>query len=599
MPIPVLTEAALAVVAKAVLAHAGTLGARLALPEDRVRRWLGRDPQQLAFQAALASALATFADQHPDWAASLFDQHFLSGPAAPLLARCLTSSGAPEAEDLAAAWADQLGSDQATREEWIAKATPVAAHFLHTLEKELRHREEFRPLYDSLVLDRINESVAQSAEHLQALRNELAQALEQANARYEVAVSQGLGVLIGDHGQQINIFHLYAQASGPLASQIRTSEFETLVEERTRKFVGRDFVFRAIDELLDDTAFASGYIIVRGEPGIGKTALMGELVKRRGYVHHFNIATQNIRSVRDFLSNICAQLIVRYGLPHNQLPPEATQDSGFLSLLLAEAAAKEEGHAIIVLIDALDEAEDTGLAPGANRLFLPRVLPRGVHIIASTREQEDYRLIIDHREDIYLDDKDPQNLADVRQYIRNFIREHQAEMAAQLAKWHVDEEEFIDAMTERSQGNFMYVVYVLQDILKARLTAKNIDNVRKLPQGLREYYRLHWRTMELQGQKRFRHEYKPVVCTLAAAQEPVTVEQLEEWTGLGTSVIRRVITDWREFLNLEEDEAGEFHYRLYHASFQDFLREDVGLKHEHQAIAKTALSKIPGFLTDR
>lgn len=37
----------------------------------------------------------------------------------------------------------------------------------------------------------------------------------------------------------------------------------------------------------------------------------------------------------------------------------------------------------------------------------------------------------------------------------------------------------------------------------------------------------------------------------------------------------------------------------YLASFQDFLREEVGLKREHQVIAETALRRIPGFLLDR
>lgn len=43
-----------------------------------------------------------------------------------------------------------------------------------------------------------------------------------------------------------------------------------------------------------------------------------------------------------FLSNVCAQLIVRYGLDHPALPAEATQDGGFLSGLLSEVAATPE-----------------------------------------------------------------------------------------------------------------------------------------------------------------------------------------------------------------------------------------------------------------
>ena len=116
--------------------------------------------------------------------------------------------------------------------------------------------------------------------------------------------------------------------------------------------------------MLEDPEFTSGYILIRGEPGIGKTALLSQLVKTRGYVHHFNIAPQNIRSTRVFLENVCAQLIVRYQLAHTMSSrPEASQDSAFLTRLLTEAAEKAGDQPVVVLVDALDEAEDVGLWP--------------------------------------------------------------------------------------------------------------------------------------------------------------------------------------------------------------------------------------------
>ena len=159
-----------------------------------------------------------------------------------------------------------------------------------------------------------------------------------------------------------SIFRLLANAPAPLSPHLQVLDFERLVDERTRNFVGRDFIFRAVDELLEDPELPSGYILIRGEPGIGKTALLSQLVKTRGSVHHFNIAPQNIRSTRVFLENMCAQLIVRYQLAHTMLPPEATS-SAFLTRLLTEAAERAGIEAVVVLVDALDEAEDTGLAP--------------------------------------------------------------------------------------------------------------------------------------------------------------------------------------------------------------------------------------------
>jgi hypothetical protein len=406
---------------------------------------------------------------------------------------------------------------------------------------------------------------------------------------------------IEPHQLDSTIFQVLAQAPAPLSTFIRVADFEPYVNERTRDFVGRDFIFQAIDNALAEPAFPSAYIVIRGEPGIGKTALMGQLVKQRGYVHHFNIAAQNIRSPSAFLSNICAQLIVRYKLDHPTLPPKATEDSGFLAQLLAEAASKASNLPVVVLVDALDESEDVGLPRGANVLYLPKALPDGVFFIVSSREKVDYHLTVDRIRAIYLQEDDPQNKKDVVQYINNFIGAHRATMELCITDWGVDEEKFVEVITAKSQGNFMYLVYVLADIHDGRLAKDTIDDIQNLPEGLRAYYSSHWEIMKAQDPDRFERIYEPIVCTLAVVREPVTIAQLMVWTQKLTDVqltpirIKEVIGVWRQFLNESQSGQGEPLYRIYHASFQDFLRDEVGLAPYHNTIAQTALDKIPGF----
>ena len=393
-----------------------------------------------------------------------------------------------------------------------------------------------------------------------------------------------------------SIFTLLTGAPTPLASHLKVLDFERLVNERTRNFVGRDFIFSAVDALLEDPQFPSGYILIRGEPGIGKTALLSQLVKTRGYVHHFNIAQQNIRSARTFLENVCAQLIVRYHLDHMTLPADVGQDSAFFDKLLNEVKERVPNEPLVIIVDALDEAEDIGLAPSANRLFLPRALPDGVFFVMTSREQVDYRLDVDRRKDLYLRDNDPQNLDDVRAYVRNFMRTH-LEMPARIAAWKVGAEDFTELMTAKSEGNFMYLVHVLEDIRSGALSPETIDRIQDLPTGLRQYYERHWRMMCAQDEQRFETVYEPVLRLLATVREPVPVTALEEWTRLAPARIRTVVREWRAFLNEVLSPGGEQLYRVYHTSFQDFLAEEgVGLKPSHQRIAETALRKIPGFL---
>lgn len=209
-----------------------------------------------------------------------------------------------------------------------------------------------------------------------------------------------------------DVYKTYAAAPRPLAGFIRTKQFSSLVEDRTRNFVGREFVFKAIEKHVRRPQFRSGYITITGEPGIGKTSIIAKLIQQHGYVHHFNIAHQLISSTETFLKNVCAQLIVRYGLNYTTLPlPEAANDSGFLSGLLKEAVEKSDDK-IIILVDALDEAEDPPLA-NANRLLLPASLPDRVFFVVTTREKHHYQLKVDHQENIYIGDSDPLNIADV------------------------------------------------------------------------------------------------------------------------------------------------------------------------------------------
>jgi predicted enzyme related to lactoylglutathione lyase len=590
-------EAVLSAITEAVfgyLLEETTLG-------EKIKGWLRLDPQRLAFQIALARAYTDFAKKYPDWANSLFDEHFLAHRAAPTLALCLQRDDTARPEDLAEVWADQLGHEKEVREKRVTDLGPVADDLLNFLEAELRKRPEFQPLFDSRALDTIGEATERTAEAVEALQAELNQVLQAAQrvtakGKRSAAVGgdmTGGAIFTGDM-----FFTAIAEASVPISRHIRLREFQTLVSERTKRFVGRDYIFEAIDDMVEDPDFPSGYIVIQGEPGIGKTALIAQMIKQAGYVHHFNISAQNIRDARDFLANVCAQLIVRYELAYLTLPLDAEKDSGFLSQLLAEVAEKEEDRPTVILVDAVDEAEDIGFTPGANILYLPQALPDGIFFIVTTREVADFRLFVDHRKDIYMRDDDPHNLKDVRRYIQNYVEEHRTKMAPRIEGWGVEEDEFVQVITEKSEGNFMYLVFVMRDIRDGKLTAENVDNIHNLPQGLEDYYKRHWRAMRAEDKEQFDKYQEPVVCILATVREPVTIAQVQEWTKLRPTRIKRVIDEWREFFNVDEPKEGEALYRIYHASFQDFLKKEVGLVQYHDKIAMTALRKIPGFLKD-
>jgi len=409
-----------------------------------------------------------------------------------------------------------------------------------------------------------------------------------------VEVSGGKGVVVGDYN---TVFQNFADGSRPIAALIRTEQFRPTVDDRARNFVGRDFVFDGVGRAIGGADAPSGYVVIRGEPGIGKTAIASALVLRNGWVHHFNIAPDNIRTPKQFLENVCAQLIVRYELDYTKLPPEAGEDSGFLSGLLAEAAAKARQSAdlpVVVVVDALDEAEDTGLPSSANRLFLPRSLPEDVFFVVTTREEADYRLDVDNETDIWVRDEDPANRADVARYVEAFMESHADAMNGRLDAWKLDSAAFVAAVSDLSEGNFMYLVHVLPEIERGTLGPAATGGVAALPRGLRGYYLRHWRDMKDADPERFTRTQRPVLCLLAISREPVTLRQILDWAGLDLGDVRAVVTEWREFLD-EDDRSDPAKYRIYHRSFADFLDQQEDLRHYHDLIAGAALAKIPGL----
>jgi trypsin-like peptidase/AAA ATPase-like protein len=375
--------------------------------------------------------------------------------------------------------------------------------------------------------------------------------------------------------------------------------FARMIEDRTVHFVGREFVFSALENRLRHSEARAGYIFVRGKPGIGKSALMGQLAHTRGYAHHFNIATENVRSPERFLKNACAQLILRYGLPYEELPPNSGEDSRTLETLLAqsvECARQNDDLPVVLLVDALDEAETP--RAGVNRLFLPHRLPDGAFIVATIRINVDERLDVAQRlEDIVFDETAKENEDDIKAYISEFLHRHKATMTERLAQWKIDESGFVQTLWLQSEGNFMYLRHVLPDIVRGMITHTTIRRLQDLPAGLRDYYKRHWLLMKDQDRVRFRRLQRPVLCFLAKAREAVPASAIAEWINESGSFdeveveeVEDVLQDWAEFI--DEDPGSEPRYRLYHNSFLDFLEDEEDLKRYARAKAKAMRDKV-------
>ena len=381
----------------------------------------------------------------------------------------------------------------------------------------------------------------------------------------------------------------------------RILDFGHLVEERTGGFVGREFVFDAIEEFRRSAG--RGYFQIVAEPGIGKSAMVAEMVRRHGWIHHFNQRTTNVTRPETFLSNVCAQLIVAHDLGVTELPGDALRDGHYLSHLLDEVSHRlDPGTTTVILVDALDESSRDSLAPGVNPLYLPPSLPEGIIVVLTTRPErpERYpRFDGPARPPMELDPEGNENLADIRKYVEAFLP--RPGIQAYLAGQKLSAEAFSEEMTGRSKGNFMYLSYVLPAVDRGDYADRSLD---QLPAGLLNYYRDHFARMRGGDRDVWLHETLPVLGALAVARDALPFELIHAFSGVDDP--RRVVEvlgDIRHLLSVttRETPAGPIRvYRVYHETFFEFLRDSQELaidqREAHRRVVQAYLDgKLDGL----
>ncbi|MEW6493571.1 MAG: serine/threonine-protein kinase [Cyanobacteriota bacterium] len=377
-------------------------------------------------------------------------------------------------------------------------------------------------------------------------------------------------------------------------SQAIPLPFQSLIADKTEGFVGRDYVFEAIESFLQNQA--CGYFIIEADPGVGKSAILAEYVKRMGCVAHFNVRSQGINRAEEFLKCVCTQLIERYKLTYS-LNPEHTRDGNFLARLLNEISSiganlvnegatttlnpkTQSSHKLVIAVDALDEVDLSSQTVGANVLYLPASLPHGVYFIV-TKRTTPLPLVVNNQYVFDLMQYAAECLQDAQTYIERRVNQSEV-LQAWVENRELTVEEFVTALAQKSDRNFMYLRYVLPAIENGVYQDLNIDN---LPEGLEQYYYQHWESMGMTAKPLPRTKIK-IVYVLAEARKPVSRQLISEFSGEDALTVQEVLDEWQQFLR-EHRMDGQTGYSIYHASFQEFLH--------HQDIVQAAGVTIQGI----
>ena len=278
---------------------------------------------------------------------------------------------------------------------------------------------------------------------------------------------------------------------------------------------------------------------------------------------HFNVRADGSSTAEAFLKNVCAQLIGAYDLAYLTVPDDATHNADFLNRLLDEAATKRHGQPVVIVVDALNEVDNTSALPGVNPLFLPPTLPVGVYFVVTTQPEKVSLSINCVRTSFYLEHDSPENTADVREYAKEALSDD--EVQARMSAHGISETQFIDDLVEKSEGNFAYLHYVMPEIKSGAYQDLELS---ALPAGLMNYYDLHWGHMKggAKDEDAWFTYRLPVVSVLAVANEAISLDLLVLFSGVRDRArVSTVIEALTQFLHKEKVPGEEkVRYRVYH-----------------------------------
>jgi Swt1-like HEPN len=352
------------------------------------------------------------------------------------------------------------------------------------------------------------------------------------------------------------------------AAPAAKGSFQSLIREKTEGFIGRDFVFDSIQAFLK--THDNGYFVIEADPGVGKTALLAEYVRRSGYPAYFNVRAQGMNRADQFLDSICHQLIDRYRWSSDVIPNDAVRDGKFFAELLHRASASlKPNERLVIAIDALDEVDTSDHLSG-NLLYLPATLPKGIFFVMTQRPIALGLAVNAPLQRFNLMQYGVESRQDITAYIQARVTQ-----SAAVKDWMQLQQCSLEDLTlqlaEKSDNNFMYLRYVLREIEQGGYQDASLEG---LPQGLGSYYEDHWRRMGMIAKPIPRDKLK-IVYVLAELQEPVSRSLISEFAQEDPLTVQAVLDQWREFLR-EEIVDQQTCYSIYHASFSDFLhRKDI------------------------
>ena len=378
------------------------------------------------------------------------------------------------------------------------------------------------------------------------------------------------------------------QADEVLRTLVR-SEFKGDIEFHANKFQEgtREWIFKSIEDWLDDRSSPHRVMVISGNPGMGKTvisAVVSQRMQKVGrlsgshFCQHNNSRYRDPRLMLQSLARHLCQAMPNYKdalveqLSRNTVDEDLKKMSveELFALLFKEplSTVQDPGRNTLIVIDGLDESEYQGrnelLHVISNHFSM---LPVWIRILITTRPERSITEVLRHLEPIELKQKREENLNDIQTLFEN-------QLSNKIAEEHKDI--ILKELVEKSEGLFIYAYFIVDYIQKnvSFLTPEQLQRV--LPSGISSVYLSYFKRLEKELCKELdtdEESFLRFLSALTASREPLPAEFIAKILYPGEKSltaqrkVNKAISCISTLLPVRE---GRLHF--FHKSIKDWLR---------------------------
>ncbi len=377
---------------------------------------------------------------------------------------------------------------------------------------------------------------------------------------------------------------------------------------RAEDFMGRQWLYREVENTFTGSD-VSGILII-GDPGAGKSALLSQLICSRtsnslihahilGY-HLCKYSDKNTQMAGKFVRNL-AEMIARrlpeYGYVvsnssyiqrsfvldciQNQDPVGCFEQTILSPLRNLKNEPKENWY---IVIDALDECLAQGETSHSIVYLLNNKIPRfppWLKLIMTSRNESDASLYSSKIKKLLIDPEDSRNLDDIELFLTSKFFQA-SPLLHHIKVWFGDDSvkstlKLVSTLLPISQGNFLFVKEVL---LHWELSRHKLSDAYALPKTLGDLYHSYFERLYHDTGKGSFNPVRRVLELLVASLEPLTQKELfdilrmEERSLVEEYEFQSRLKELGHFLRYGENNT----VTLYHLSLANWLASESNRK---------------------